>query len=377
MKTIRSLSMAAAGLSLGLAAGPVLAQGTTPFKLGTFQQNGREFTGLVLNDTKVVDIAQANVAYQQRNAGAAAVTFPADMKQLIAGYDAGLGARLAQIAAAEVAAGAAPYVHRVDGVAILPPVRPAVILNGGANYPEHLAGIQARNAAVAGAGPGGASAAAAPPAPPASKSMPGIWTRPPGDVRPDNPYLFLKSPAVVVGANDDVVLPFGREQLDFECEFAVVIGKRSRRVPVANAADHIFGYTIEFDVSDRGGRNDRKMGGGPDWLVQKNHDTFGPIGPYIVPKAFMPKPMDTRHFFTLNGELMQDSNTSRMAHNIYELLSYASGVMTLNPGDIIAAGSPSGTNIERVEQRWMRAGDEGVCTIEGIGVQRHRIVAEK
>ena len=376
MKTIRSISVAAAGLSLWLAAGPALAQGTTPFKLGTFQQGGREFLGLVLNDTKVVDIAQANVAYQRRNAKAPKVTFPADMKQLIAGYDAGLGSRLAQIATAEVAAAAAPYAHAVDGVKILPPVRPAVILNGGANYPEHLAGIQARNAAVAGAGQG-APAGAAPPAPPASKSMPGIWTRPPGDARPDNPYLFLKSPAVVVGANDDVVVPRGREQIDFECEFAVVIGKRSRSVAVADAADHIFGYTIEFDVSDRGGRNDRKMGGGPDWLVQKNHDTFGPIGPYIVPKAFLSKPMDTRHYFTLNGELMQDSNTSRMAHNIYELLSYASGVMTLNPGDIIASGSPSGTNIERMEQRWMRPGDEAVCTIDGIGVQRHRIVAEK
>ncbi|MEP7311256.1 MAG: fumarylacetoacetate hydrolase family protein, partial [Pseudomonadota bacterium] len=143
------------------------------------------------------------------------------------------------------------------------------------------------------------------------------------------------------------------------------------------AADYIFGYTIEFDVSDRGGRGDRKMGGGPDWLVQKNHDTFAPIGPYIVPKAFLPKPMNTRHYFTLNGQLMQDSNTSRMAHNIYELLSYASNIMTLNPGDLIAAGSPAGTNIERVEQRWMRPGDVGVCTIDGVGVQRHNIVAQK
>ena len=73
-------------------------------------------------------------------------------------------------------------------------------------------------------------------------------------------------------------------------------------------------------MSDRGGRGDRKMGGGPDWLVQKNHDTFGPIGPYIVPKEFMPKPMNVRHYFTLNGEIKQDSNTGRMEYNLWEML---------------------------------------------------------
>ena len=82
-------------------------------------------------------------------------------------------------------------------------------------------------------------------------------------------------------------------------------------MPVANAADYIFGYTIQIDVSDRGGRGDRKMGGS-DWLVGKNHDTFGPLGPFIVPKEFVKDPMNTRHTFTLNGQVMQDSNTNRM-----------------------------------------------------------------
>jgi 2-keto-4-pentenoate hydratase/2-oxohepta-3-ene-1,7-dioic acid hydratase in catechol pathway len=86
--------------------------------------------------------------------------------------------------------------------------------------------------------------------------------------------------------------------------------------------------------------------------------------------------MNTRHTFTLNGEVMQDSNTSRMTHNIYELLHYASNILTLRPGDIIAAGSPAGTNIERAEPRWMRAGDTAVCEIAGIGVQRHSVITE-
>jgi 2,4-diketo-3-deoxy-L-fuconate hydrolase len=207
--------------------------------------------------------------------------------------------------------------------------------------------------------------------------MPGLWERAPDDARGDNPYLFMKSPTVVVGANDDVVIPRGRTQIDWECEFAVVVGRRAQDVSVAAAPDYIFGYSIEFDVSDRGGRGDRKMGGGPDWLVQKNHDTFGPIGPYIVPKEFMPDPRNVRHYFSLNGEIKQDSNTSRMEYNLWEMLSFGSSILTLNPGDIIALGSPSGTNIERENPRWMQPGDVGVCVVEGIGEQRHNIVAQQ
>ncbi len=198
--------------------------------------------------------------------------------------------------------------------------------------------------------------------------------RQPGDRR-DNPYLFIKSPTVVIGAGDPIVMPRGRTNIDFECEFDVVIGRPAKYVPIDRAADHIFGYTIQIDVSDRGGRGDRKMGGS-DWLVGKNHDTFGPLGPFIVPKEFVKDPMNIRHTFTLNDEVMQDSNTSRMDHNVYELLHYASNILTLNPGDIISGGSPAGTNIERAEPRWMRAGDTAQCTIEGIGVQKHAVVAE-
>jgi 2-keto-4-pentenoate hydratase/2-oxohepta-3-ene-1,7-dioic acid hydratase in catechol pathway len=168
-------------------------------------------------------------------------------------------------------------------------------------------------------------------------------------------------------------MPVGRDRIDFECEFAIVIGKTAKHVPLDRAADYIFGYTIEIDVSDRGGRGDRKMGGS-DWMVGKNHDTFAPLGPFIVPKKFLPDPLNTRQTFTLNGEVMQDSNTSRMTHNIYELLHYASNILTLSPGDIIAGGSPAGTNIERAEPRWMRAGDTAVCDIEGVGVQSHPVV---
>jgi 2-keto-4-pentenoate hydratase/2-oxohepta-3-ene-1,7-dioic acid hydratase in catechol pathway len=171
------------------------------------------------------------------------------------------------------------------------------------------------------------------------------------------------------------VVPRGRVQIDFECEFATVIGKPAHYVPVDKAADYIFGYTAHHDVSDRQGRGDRKMGGS-DWLIGKNHDTFGPLGPYIVPKEFIKDPMNTRHTMYLNGMVMQDSNTRNMSHNIWELLSFASNITTMNPGDVISGGSPAGTNLERPDPRWMRAGDTAKCEIEGIGALTNPVVAE-
>ena len=336
-----------------------------PFKVGTFERSGQLFVGVVLKDTQVVDIAPANAAYEGANASAPKLTAPADMKQLIANYDTTWKTRLGAIAKEVSTAKTAPsYAYGVDALTILPPVRPAVILNAGGNYVEHTEGIAAQQQR-AGAAPEQASHAT---------SAPGIWERKPGDTR-DNPYLFQKSPTVVTGAKDPIVMPRGRTNIDFECEFDVVIGRKAKYVPSANALDYIFGYTVQIDVSDRGGRGDRKMGGS-DWLIGKNHDTFGPLGPFIVPKEFVKDPMNIKHTFTLNGQVMQDSNTSRMSHNIFELLEYASNILTLNPGDVISGGSPAGTNIERAEPRWMRAGDTATCAIEGIGTQTHPVVAE-
>jgi 2-keto-4-pentenoate hydratase/2-oxohepta-3-ene-1,7-dioic acid hydratase in catechol pathway len=372
------------------AAAPVV-----PFKLGTFDVKGQEKVGLVLRDAVVVDIAVANQEYERRNGRAAKVRAPADMKDLITRYDAEVGPRLRELARFATDAGTAEFIHPMNQVKTLPPVRPAVILNAGSNYPEHAAGIiaqGARGAAAAGApnaggaagaggppGAGGAPGAGGPPAGArqASQSMPGYWERPAGETRPENPYLFLKSPTTVVGAFDDIIIPKGRVQVDWECEFTVVIGNEAKNVSVANAPMHIFGYTAQIDVSDRGGRGDRKMGGSVDWLVQKNHDTFGPIGPFIVPKEFMPNPMNVRHYFTLNGEIKQDSNTSRSEYGIHDMVSFGSNNLTLRPGDLIAMGSPAGANIDTGAQRWMKAGDTAVCTIEGIGEQKHRVVDQK
>jgi len=371
----RSVAPAVALILAGVAAAASGAESrATPFKLGTFQAQGRDFVGLVLRDTLVVDVAAANAQYERTHATAPKLSFPADLKDVIARYDAEFGPRLRLLAAENAAVQSAAYIRPLDGVKVLPPVRPAVMLNAGANYPEHAAGIVQQNARAAGA-PGAGGPPGGPPRA-ASQSAPGIWERPAGDTRPDNPYLFIKSPTTVVGAFDDVVIPRGRTQIDWECEFSVVVGKPAKNVSVASAPDHVFGYSIQIDVSDRGGRGDRKMGGGPDWLIQKNHDTFGPIGPFIVPKEFLPAPTNVRHYFVLNGEIKQDSNTGRMEYNLWEMLSYASNIMALRPGDMIALGSPAGTNIERDSPNWIKAGDVGSCIIEGVGEQKHKFVAQ-
>lgn len=383
MRTNKVRSMVLLGCALlagaAVAAQPAAPKGT-PFKLGTFSAGGREFLGLVLRDTVVVEIDAANAQYERSHAGSPKLKFPASMNDLIARYDTELAPRLRALANDIDPAQRAAYIRQITAVKVLPPVRPAVILNAGANYPEHAQGIVQQNArSAAPAGPPAPNSPSPGGGPPraAGQSMPGIWERAAGDARADNPYLFLKSPTVVVGANDDVVIPRGRTQIDWECEFAVVVGRKAQDVSVAAAPDYVFGYSIEFDVSDRGGRGDRKMGGGPDWLVQKNHDTFGPIGPFVVPKEFVPDPRNVRHYFALNGEIKQDSNTGRMEYDLWEMLSYASSIMTLRPGDLISLGSPSGTNIERENPRWMQAGDTGTCVVEGIGEQRHRIVAQQ
>ena len=354
-------------LALAFSAAPAAPQtgAPEPFKLGTFKQGERTFLGLVLGDVKVADLPKANAAYESRNASAKKLAMPGDMIELIRRYDPELKPRLAAIASGVARAATPPaYVTAASSLETLPPLRPAIILNAGGNYTEHTQGIAAQQQR--------AGAAAPAPTPPPT-SLPGIWERKPGDTR-ENPYLFLKSPTTVTGPFDPIRMPPGRERIDFECEFNVVIGKTADHVPLDKAADHIFGYTIQIDVSDRGGRGDRKMGGS-DWLVGKNHDTFAPLGPYIVPKEFVKDPLNTKQTFTLNGEVMQDSSTSRMTHNIYELLHFASNILTLSPGDLISGGSPAGTNIERAEPRWMRAGDNAVCTLEGLGTQKHAVVA--
>ncbi len=330
------------------------AQDVQPFKLGTFEDGDHVYVGLVLDDSLVVDISRANDAL-----AGAKPSIPGSMRGLIERYDE-LRSRLGDIAAAAASGAQASYITDVSSVKILAPITPNIIYNAASNYSLHAAEM-ARRAA------GGAEPAAVPSPDP----IPGIWERTPGDTR-QNPYIFLKSASTVIANGEAIRIPPKRSELDWECELAVVIGRPASRVSPANAIDYIFGYTLENDVSDRGGRGDGRMGS--DWFVQKNHDTFAPLGPFIVPKEFVEDPQALKQTLMLSGQLMQDSNTGNMTHDIYEMLSYISNILTLTPGDIYAMGSPSGVGTARDTPIYMQAGDTAVCTIESIGTLSNPVV---
>jgi 2,4-diketo-3-deoxy-L-fuconate hydrolase len=307
----------------------------TPFKLGTFMQGDRTFLGLVINDTTVVDLSRADPS------------LPTEMKALLQRYQSA-EPTLARLAAnVSSNSNKAQSVYDVGTLKTLPPVVPQNILNAAVNYTEHEQEMSGRSGNTA--------------KPPAD-GIPGIWERKPGDTR-HNPYVFPKMVGAVIGNGEAIRLPPGRDRVDWECELAIVIAQPAARVAVDRAADYIFGYTLQNDVSDRASRPDARHGS--DWFIGKSHDTFAPLGPYIVPKAFVADPQKLPIKFTLSGKVMQDSNTDRMTHNVYEMVSYVSHIMTLKPGDIISTGSPAG--VGAAKNVFMKSGDTSVCTIAGIG----------
>src|SRR5262245_1698036 len=257
----------------------VQAQAVNPFKRGTFQAQNRTFVGIVLRDSVVVDFAAASRAITP----ASNVALPVDMKDLIARYDAGLRDRIVQVVSSVNAQSAARpgYVYALWALKTMPPIMyPTAMLNVAVNYTEHGAEMAARDAMRAAETPQGSAL-------PGTKTAPGIWERKANDTR-WNPYMFLKSPTAVVANGESIQLPVGRTEIDWECELGVVIGRRGSRIPAASAKDYIFGYTLENDVSDRGGRGDTRFSGS-DWLIGKSHDTFAPMGPFIVPREFVAK----------------------------------------------------------------------------------------
>jgi 2-keto-4-pentenoate hydratase/2-oxohepta-3-ene-1,7-dioic acid hydratase in catechol pathway len=342
------------------------AQAATPFKLGTFERAGRSFVGIVLRESVVIDFAAAHAAIRTP---ASTVAAPVDMKDLIVRYDAGLRGRIAEIVRSVEAAGAnrAAYVYDLRAVKVLPPIMyPTTMLNVAVNYREHDLEMASLREQVPGMG-GATSGSALP----NTKSAPGIWERAATDTR-WNPYVFFKSPTVVIADGEAIRLPAGRTQVDWECELGVVIGRPSTRVPVAEAASHIFGYTLENDVSDRGGRGDTRYGS--DWVISKNHDTFAPLGPFITPKEFVADPQKLAIKFVLNGQVMQEANTSFMIHNVFEQVAYTTNIMTLRPGDVIATGTPAGVGSARTPPVYFKAGDRSVCSYEGIGTLSNPVV---
>ncbi|WP_144142839.1 fumarylacetoacetate hydrolase family protein [Paraburkholderia sp. BCC1884] len=187
------------------------------------------------------------------------------------------------------------------------------------------------------------------------------------------PYMFMKAETSVVPTFANVVIPPHAERVDWEVELAVVIGRSGRHIAQQDAYDYIAGYTILNDVSARDLNRRTDYPFKHDWFRGKSFDTFGPLGPWFVPRACIAEPQNLRMRLAVNGEPMQDGNTSGMIFNIAEQIEYLSTILTLQPGDLIATGTPTGVGMGR--GIYLKAGDVMVASIDGIGSIENPLVA--
>lgn len=187
---------------------------------------------------------------------------------------------------------------------------------------------------------------------------------------PSEPVLFSKYATSVIGPGDPIVLPDDSEQVDYEAELVVVIGKPGRNIPAAGALDHVAGYTCGHDVSARDYQIKR---GGGQWMVGKTWDTFAPVGPVLVTADEGLDPHNLPIRCILNGETMQDSTTRQFIFGVPEVIAYLSRVMTLEVGDLIFTGTPPGVGFARKPPVFLKDGDEVEIRIEGIGSLRNPV----
>jgi 2-keto-4-pentenoate hydratase/2-oxohepta-3-ene-1,7-dioic acid hydratase in catechol pathway len=189
---------------------------------------------------------------------------------------------------------------------------------------------------------------------------------------PETPTVFAKFPTAVIGHRHPIVLPRDSTKPDYEAEMAVVIGRGGRRIPENRWREHVFGYTILNDVSAR----DFQMAT-TQWTIGKTFDTFAPIGPAIVTADEIEDPHELDISLVLSGDVMQSSNTRNLIFSIPKLIAHLSSVFTLEPGDLIATGTPAGVGFARKPPRFLKPGDEVTVRIQGIGDLTNPVVAEE
>ncbi len=188
---------------------------------------------------------------------------------------------------------------------------------------------------------------------------------------PSVPTVFMKLSSAVIGPGAPIKLPAITQQPDYEAEFAVVIGKGGERIARQRWQEHVFGYTILNDVSAR----DIQLATS-QWSLGKSLNTFAPLGPHIITRDEISDPGSLDIRLSINGETLQHSNTRELIFGVPELIKYISSLVPLEPGDIISTGTPAGVGLGRTPQRWLRAGDDVVIEIEGIGTLRNPVIAE-
>ncbi len=190
-----------------------------------------------------------------------------------------------------------------------------------------------------------------------------------GQPVPEHPILFMKACAVT-GADDPIMLPKGSEKTDWEVELGVVIGTTAQNVADADALDHVAGYCVANDVSERSFQFDY----GGQWVKGKSADSFAPVGPYLVTRDEVPDVQNLTLSLDVNGERMQTGNTSTMIFPVAQIVSFISRFVTLHPGDLIITGTPPGVGVGMKPPRFLKAGDVVVAEIEGLGQLRQDVV---
>jgi len=315
-------------------------------RLVTFAARGQTRVGVVEGDW-IVDLTRAARAYYAargvpRPGARARALLPPSMTQLLAGGDDALA--LARDVTAEIrralAGAAEARALESDGVAwragdvrLLPPVpAPPKILCVGRNYAEH--------AREGGAAP------------------------------PEIPIFFGRFPHSLLGPGEPYVLPAVSEQVDYEGELAAVIGRRGRDIPESRALDYVAGYTVFNDISIRDFQRRTTQ-----WMIGKNFDRSGPLGPALVTRDEVPDPQSLTLTVDVSGERMQEAATDIMIFSVAYLIADVSRALTLEPGDIIATGTPSGVGFARKPPRWLRAGDTVRVAITKVGVLETPVVA--
>lgn len=313
----------------------------TPFKLATFETQGRVRLGLVLG-ARIFDVAAADPHVAQKT-GSRPARMPGEMRALIETYDR-VAPQLYRIANyfKDAKSDGLPFAFDVEKVSIKAPIKyPYNLIAAAANYRSHAGEMLGRGAQAV------------------------------NEVDPEksDPVMFAKSPrSCIIDPGEPFFMPPGRN-IDWEGELAIVIGRQALNVPEANAHDYVFGYSIMYDVSDRGGtgRPLTSMFQGPNWFSGKSRDRAAPFGPFIVPKEFLPNHANLRIVTKVNGVVKQDGHTKDLIWNEPHLVRYLTSILTLYPGDVISTGTPDGVGAARRPAEFLKPGDVVTIEIEGIG----------
>jgi 2,4-diketo-3-deoxy-L-fuconate hydrolase len=312
------------------------------FKLGTFaKSDGKPFAAIVLDDS-AIPLAEAAQA-----SGKSGISSTASIRDLLGDWDRNFATLQEIVAVLDKAKGT-----NVASLTALPPVaHPGKMFYAAQNFQEHVDEM-----IRAGMSP---------------KEGPKFT----GEKSTTAPYLFLKAPSCLAGAHDDIPAPMDVKKIDWEAEIACVITRPAKRVKAERALDHVAGWMTTNDVSARDLqiRTDRP-GLRSDWLNGKSHDKFAPMGPYLVPKAFVADHMKLFIRLSINGEVKQNGNTSQFIFTPEEQIEYASSILTLNTADIFVCGTCGG--VGQGTNTFIKVGDVMETEVEGLGKMRNKFVAE-